>query len=150
MWHRQFTNLRNMIHSREYIFVAVSSVCTWCRSLSAISPFSNGAWFSLRGEVNCQNKRDRSTENPRDSQEQPVRDEKFPIWCAISAHRIIGPIFYEETIHAAKYANKILRTFLRPSRRRKPARYFPVRYWKISCVRSKFGSDALYFLCPCS
>jgi hypothetical protein len=52
-----------------------------------------------------------SAENPRLINELPLHDEKISIWCAISARRIIGPIFYEDTVNGARYVNNILSPF---------------------------------------
>jgi hypothetical protein len=51
--------------------------------------FSDETWFSLCGEVNSQNNRFWSAENPRHIHEFPLHDEKIGVWCAISASRII-------------------------------------------------------------
>jgi hypothetical protein len=53
--------------------------------------------------VNSQN----SAENPRFVQEFPLHDEKIGVWCAISARRIIGPIFYDDTFNSARYMNNV-------------------------------------------
>jgi hypothetical protein len=73
---------------------------------------SNEAWFSLRGEVNSQNNQYWSAENQRLIYELPLHDENTDVWCAISAHRIIGPIFYDDIVNSARYVNNILIHFL--------------------------------------
>jgi hypothetical protein len=73
--------------------------------------FSGEAWFSIHGEVNSQNNRYWSAENPRFIHELPLHDERIGVWCAINAHKIIGPIFYDDTVHAARYVNNILSPF---------------------------------------
>jgi hypothetical protein len=55
--------------------------------------FFDEAWFSFRGEVNSQTNRYWNAENPRIIHELPRHDEKIDVWCAVSARRIIGPIF---------------------------------------------------------
>jgi hypothetical protein len=60
--------------------------------------------------VNSQN-RYWSAENPRLIHELPLHDEKIGVLCAISAHTIIGPIFYDNTVNAARYVNGILSPF---------------------------------------
>jgi hypothetical protein len=55
--------------------------------------FSDEAWFSLFREVNSQNNQYWSEKNPRFIHKLPLHDEKIGIWCAISAHRVIGPTF---------------------------------------------------------
>jgi hypothetical protein len=44
--------------------------------------------------------------------ELPLHDERIGVWCAISTCRIIGPIFYDSTLNAARYVNNILSSFL--------------------------------------
>jgi hypothetical protein len=76
----------------------------WC--------FFNEAWFSLRAEVNSQNNWYWRAENPRFIHELPLPDEEIGVWCAINACRIIGTIFYNDTVNALRYVNNILRPFL--------------------------------------
>jgi hypothetical protein len=61
--------------------------------------------------VNSQNDRYWSAENPRFIHKLPHHDERIGVWCVICAHRIIGPIFYEDTVNAARYMNNILSPF---------------------------------------
>jgi hypothetical protein len=61
--------------------------------------------------VNSQNNRYWSAENPRLIHELPLHDERIGAWCAISACRIIGPIFYDSAVNAARYMNNILSPF---------------------------------------
>jgi hypothetical protein len=41
----------------------------------------------------------------------PLHDQKIGVWCAITASRIVGPIFFENTIHSERYVSDILRPF---------------------------------------
>jgi hypothetical protein len=43
--------------------------------------------------------------------ELPLHDEKIGVWCAMSAHTVIGPIFYDHTFNAVRYVNNILCPF---------------------------------------
>jgi hypothetical protein len=70
--------------------------------------FSEEAWFSLCRVVNSQNNRYWSAENPKFIRELPLHDKRIGVWCVISASRIIGPIFYDDTVNAARYMNNIL------------------------------------------
>jgi hypothetical protein len=61
--------------------------------------------------VNSHNSQYCSAENPRLIHELPPHDEKLGVWCAISAHKINEPIFYDNTVNAARYANNIQNPF---------------------------------------
>ena len=62
--------------------------------------------------MNSQNCRIRSAENPHAMHETPLYDEKIGVWCAISRSRIIGPIFFTETINSDCYIKDVLKPFL--------------------------------------
>ena len=70
------------------------------------------AWFHLSGYVNSQNNRYWSSDNPHEFQEQPLHDQKIGVWCAISSRRIVGPIFFEQTVNSNRYIVNILNPFL--------------------------------------
>jgi hypothetical protein len=57
--------------------------------------------------MNYQNNWYWNAENPTS-----VHTEEGGVWCTISVCTIIGPIFYDNTINAARYVNHILRPFL--------------------------------------
>lgn len=65
--------------------------------------FSDEAWFHLSGYVNSQNNRMWSTENPHAYTESPLHPIKIGVWVAISPLRIIGPIFFDNTINSERY-----------------------------------------------
>ena len=67
--------------------------------------FTDEAWFHLSGYVNSQNTRVWASENPHVFHESPLHSEKVGVWCAISGERIIGPIFFEETVNTVAYKN---------------------------------------------
>ena len=73
--------------------------------------FSDEAWFHLSGHVSSQNHRYWSTENPRLIHEVPLHDQKIGVWCAVTAERIIGPIFFDDTINSDRYRRNILEPF---------------------------------------
>lgn len=73
--------------------------------------FSDEAWFHLNGHVASQNNRYWSTENPHLIHEIPLHDAKVGVWCAITAQRIIGPIFFNETVNSERYRANILAPF---------------------------------------
>jgi hypothetical protein len=41
-----------------------------------------------------------------------VHDQKIDVWCAITASRTVGPIFFENTINSEQYVTVILQPFL--------------------------------------
>ena len=73
--------------------------------------FSGEAWFHLGGLVNSQNNRYWSAENPMLIQEVPLHGVQVGVWCAMSATRIIGPIFFSETLNSHRYVTQILTPF---------------------------------------
>jgi hypothetical protein len=62
--------------------------------------------------VNSQNNWYWSVENQRLIHKPPLHDEEIGVWCAISARRIIGSIFYNDTVNGARYMNNILSSLL--------------------------------------
>jgi hypothetical protein len=70
--------------------------------------FSDEAWFHLSGYVNSQNSRFRSSENPTLFPEVPLYSQKIGCWCAISHKRIVGPLFFSETVTAEKYQDIVM------------------------------------------
>jgi len=68
-----------------------------------ITWYSDEAWFHLSGYVNSQNTRIWATEHPHEIHEVPLHSEKTRVLCAISRRRIIGPIFFHETLNTARY-----------------------------------------------
>jgi hypothetical protein len=62
--------------------------------------------------VNSQNNRYWSAENARFVHELPLHDEINGVWCSISARRIIGPIYYDGTVDAARHVNNVLSPFM--------------------------------------
>jgi len=92
--------------------------CQWIRDeifIGQIDPnllfFSDEAWFHLSGYINSQNNRYWSTENPHQLHEIPLHDQKVGVWCAISRTRIVGPIFFHDTVNSQRYINNILNPF---------------------------------------
>ena len=74
--------------------------------------FTDEAWFYLSGYVNSQNYRTWATENPYNFDEKDLHPLKIGIWIAISRRRIIGTIFFNETINAERYQTAILTEFI--------------------------------------
>lgn len=74
--------------------------------------FTDEAWFHLSGYMNSQNSRLWSTANPLCIHEEPLHSVKIGVWIAISRRRIVGPIFFNETINAQRYCTQILYPFI--------------------------------------
>lgn len=81
-------------------------------SILDVTFFSDEAWFHLSGYVNSQNNRIWSSFNPNAFHEAPLHDAKIGVWCAVSRKRLIGPIFFNNTINADRYRTDILEPFL--------------------------------------
>ena len=73
--------------------------------------FSDEAYFYLTESVNKQNNRMWLKERPVDWIERPLNDAKVLVWCAISAKKIYGPFFFENTVNQHTYLD-MLKTFL--------------------------------------
>jgi hypothetical protein len=87
--------LKNAITGEERIFVT-----GFCRQYMTVfltqnSFFTDEAWFHLSGYINAQNNRYWSSINPRQTFEVPLHDQKIGVWCAITASRIVGPVFFK-------------------------------------------------------
>lgn len=65
--------------------------------------FSDEVWFYLTGYINLQNYCIWSAENPHEFRETQLHPVKVGVWLAMSRQRIIGPIFFEETVTAQRY-----------------------------------------------
>jgi hypothetical protein len=67
----------------------------------------------MKRHVNTQNNRYWSTENPHLLPEIPFHDVKVCVWRALSAQRIIGFIFFRDTIISNSYVRQILQPFFK-------------------------------------
>ena len=74
---------------------------------------SDEAYFYLTESVNKQNNRMWCESRPDNWIEVPLQDEKIHVWCAISANRIFGPFYFEETVKKENYL-EMLQTFFWP------------------------------------
>ena len=87
--------------------------------------YSDEAWFHLSGYVNSQNSRYWASENPHQYHETPLHSQKIGVWCAMSRRRIIGPLFFTETINSERYLDLIIDPFLAQlNRQEKQAGFF--------------------------
>jgi hypothetical protein len=73
---------------------------------------SHEAWFHVSGFVNAQNACHWGTENPHTIHEVPIHDQKVGVWCMVSGWRIIGPVFFYNTVNWEHYVNSIFEPFL--------------------------------------
>lgn len=97
---------------------ARSRYCRWFQESVAngiLDPellfFSDEAWFTLKGNVNSLNNIYWCSENPSVVPEVSSHDPKVGVWCAVSARKVIGPVFFEETINSYRYVELILLPF---------------------------------------
>lgn len=74
--------------------------------------FSDEGWFHLSGYLNKQNMRLWASVNPNEFIQTPLHSQKVGVWMAVSRRRIIGPIFFQGTINAARYRNNLLQPFI--------------------------------------
>jgi hypothetical protein len=68
--------------------------------------------FQSSGYVNSHNTRIWSDRNPHAVHQIPLYDIKIGVCCAVSARRIISPIFYHETMNLDQCVTYILDPFL--------------------------------------
>jgi hypothetical protein len=72
---------------------------------------SDEAWFHVSGNVNAQNSCIWDTENPHVLHQRPLHEMKVGVWCAVSARRVINPIFFGDTVNSDRYVSDILEPF---------------------------------------
>jgi hypothetical protein len=85
--------------------------------------FTDQAWFHLSGYINAQNNRYWSSINPRQT-----FDQKIGVWCAITASRIVGPIFFKTLLIQSGMSLTFLGHFLTAYGRRKDIWLFYARW----------------------
>lgn len=73
--------------------------------------YTDEAWFHLGGYVNSQNTRLWSENNPRAIHEHSLHEAKIGVWVAVSRARIVGPIFFTNTVNSERYCSGILSNF---------------------------------------
>jgi hypothetical protein len=67
------------------------------------------AWFHLQGYINTQNKCYWNSQNPYLTHKVPLHPVKVRVWCAVSAKRIVGPVFCNKTV--VRYVQVVLGQF---------------------------------------
>ena len=73
----------------------------------------------------------------------PLHYVKIGIWCAMSAKRVVGPIFFNETVNSERYMSTAVEQVVA---------YVPVMQWAWvrSSVRTSFlGEVSLWFFLTC-
>ena len=114
-----FTAVRHELHLYPYRIHAVHELlptdfnkrvmyCNWFRqhcndNLLDETYFTDESWIHLSGYVNRQNTRLWSANNPHFFTESPLHPLKIGIWVAVSPRRVIGPLFFEETLNSESY-----------------------------------------------
>jgi hypothetical protein len=73
--------------------------------------FSDAAWFHLHGYINMLNNCYWSSQNLHITQEVLLHPVKVGVWYVVSARRIVGPMFFNETINCERYVQVIIRQF---------------------------------------
>jgi hypothetical protein len=92
-----------------------SVTCEWFKNfiqtktvdILDVTFFTDEAWFHLSGYVNTKNTRLWSSENPCAVHEKPFHDQKRGLWVAISRRRIVGPLFFQETVNSKPYCSML-------------------------------------------
>jgi hypothetical protein len=77
-----------------------------------ITFFTDEAWLHLSGYVNSQNSCVWSATNPHEIKDAPLHDQKVGVRGAISRNRIIGPLFFDDTVNSERYCEMILYPFI--------------------------------------
>jgi transposase len=71
--------------------------------------FTDEAYFHLLGYINSQNSHVWCAYNPHAFHKSLLHDEKIgDVWVGMSRRRIVGPIFFSETLNSQQYCDNIL------------------------------------------
>jgi len=107
------------------------------------------AHFYLNGDVNKQNLRYWSSNNPQIISEKPLHSPKVTVWMGVATWGVIGPYFFDGTVNGESY-RQLLTEFVRPelTRRRKLSRTWfqqdgatsHTARETMNCLRRMFGS----------
>jgi hypothetical protein len=66
---------------------------------------------SFEGICKYTNNRCWSSQNPHVTHEVLLHPVKVGVWCGVSARRIVGPLFFNETVNCERYVQVILWQF---------------------------------------
>jgi hypothetical protein len=77
----------------------------------------NVTFFSMRrgftsDYVNIRNSRLWPATNPYEIKDTPLHDRAVGVWCTVSRNRIVGPIFFDDTMKSERYCEVILNPFI--------------------------------------
>uniref|UniRef100_A0A914WUE5 Transposase n=1 Tax=Plectus sambesii TaxID=2011161 RepID=A0A914WUE5_9BILA len=74
--------------------------------------FSDKAHFHVHGTVNKQNFRYWSNSNQHWFREEPLHSPRVTVWAAIGRQGVVGPVFFDGNVNAAKYLAMLQEQFL--------------------------------------
>ena len=125
------TALKKCLHLHPYKITAVHDLkpgdsakrlayCKWFldfldhegEDILKITFFTDKAYFHLSWYINSQNSHVWCAHNPHVFHESPLHDEKIGIWVGMSCRRIVGPIFFSETLNSQWYCDNIVYPFI--------------------------------------
>jgi hypothetical protein len=97
-----------------------SPYCRWFRDVTTangegtllVTPFTAETCFQLPGYANNQYSRVWLANNPHESKDTPLHDQKAGVWCVISRTRIIGLLFFNDAISWERYYEVVLYPFM--------------------------------------
>jgi hypothetical protein len=78
---------------------------------------SDEAYFYLTPPINKQSDRIWSATKPLESIQRPLQDERVLVWCGMSASKIYGPYFFEDTVNQHNYLYMLQQSFWKQHRR---------------------------------
>jgi len=98
IWNQSCTFLSSRLGSKKLVYVVSGSLYP-IDFLVCNSYFLDKTWFTLNGNVNSQNNIYWCFKNPHAFHEVAVHDLKVGIWCAVSACKNLGPMFFKGRIN---------------------------------------------------
>jgi hypothetical protein len=104
--------LKNQLHLHPYKVTSILPMVqrlpyTFWKIYYLRKIFSDETWFRLSEYLNSQNGRVWSAFNPHEIMEIPLHNQRVGVFCAISRSRIIGPIFFEDTVNSERYCELV-------------------------------------------
>jgi hypothetical protein len=108
--------------------------------------FSDDVWFHLPGYVITQNNHYWSSQNPHLTHEVPLHPVKVGVWCAVSARRVLGSLFCNETVNCKKYVWIILGQFFPELTEEEPYGFFQQDLATAHTARTRIFMQALSYV----